>query len=228
MKTKIILPTYVTTQPSTGKKVTYRPFTVKEEKSLLLALQEDNVETVTQAIKNVITTCTDVDPDKVPYYDVEFLFLQIRSKSVGEVIELVGSCDCSPDAKTPFTVDIADIKIEPAPKVNESIKILDTDYSIICSHPSITDFSKTFSNDTDASTKVVANCIKSVYTDDEVMNWNFEETLEFVESMTPRQQKNIATFLQDMPIVKLDAGYTCSKCSKKHTNSISGFESFFI
>ena len=227
---KLIQPTYPTKLPSTGKHVTFRPFTVKEEKSLLLALQEDNIENVVCAIKNVIVACTDggVNPDDVPYYDIEFLFLQIRSKSVGEIIDLVGSCECSPEAKTQFSIDIGDLVIVPTPKGKSIIKIPDSPYTVEFVHPTISDFTKTFSTSEDSATEVVANCIHNIYTDDEVMSWSDKEKFDFVESMSPKQQKDIAKFLENMPMVKLNSTYTCVKCGKNHSENISGFASFFL
>ena len=230
MSAKIILPRYTVKLPSTGKSVQFRPYTVKEEKAILLALQEANIETMAIAIKNVVSICSDgkLDPDQMPYYDVEYLFLQIRSKSVGEVLELIGSCDCDPKNKTEFSVDIATAKVEPTPSGTKQLKIVDTQYTIEFRHPSIDDIVATFNSGGDTSEEVVANCIVKVYTDDEVMDWSKEEKLEFVESMTSRQQKNIAEFLQDMPMVKLSAPYTCRHCSKEHINVLSGFENFFV
>lgn len=227
---KIILPKYPAILPSSGKTVSFRPFTVKEEKSLLLALQEGDAATVTMAIKNVIDVCTDgeVNPDEVPYYDVEFLYMQIRSKSIGEVIDLVGSCDCSPTAKTPFSVDIADIQVLPAPSGRQMIKIPDTPYTVEFDHPTISDFSKTFNVAQDSSVEVVANCMKSVFTEDEVLDWSMKEKMEFVESMTSKQQKDMAKFLDDMPMVKLPVSYKCCKCGELNQETISGMESFFV
>jgi len=228
--TKIIQPTYPVKLPSSGKTVTYRPFTVKEEKSLLLSLQEDNIASTIEAIKSVIVVCTDgqVDPNTTPYYDIEFLFLQIRSKSVGEVIDLVGSCECDPTAKTEFSIDIGDLVIVPTPKGNAKLNVLDTPYIVEMSHPSISDFIKTFSDSDDSASEVVANCIRSVYTEDEIMDWSYAEKLNFVQSMSPKQQTNIAKFLEEMPMVKLNSTYTCNKCGKNHSENISGLESFFI
>jgi T4 bacteriophage base plate protein len=230
MTTKIILPTYVTKQPSNDKQVKFRPFNVKEEKSLLLALQEGSIETTTEAIKNVIRVCTNetVDPDTVPYYDVEFLFLQIRAKSIGEVIDLVGSCECDPKKKTEFSVDIGDVEVLPTPTGNSKIKIPDTEYTIEFRHPSIDDFAKTYQAASDSAEQVVANCIVTVFTDDEVMNWSALEKLDFVESMTTKQQKDISVFLKNMPMVKLPAKYTCKGCGSEHNTPISGFANFFV
>lgn len=227
---KIILPTYLTNLPSTGKQIKFRPFTVKEEKSLLLALQEDDMPTVVEAIKSVIDVCTIgvVDPEKTPYYDIEFLFLQIRSKSIGEIIDLVGSCECVTTAKTQFSVDIASVYIEPKPSGNAKIRIPDTNYTVEFRHPSIDDFSKTFNKKEDHAVEVVANCIVSVYTEDEVIDWTKEEKMEFVESMTTKQQKGIAEYLKIMPMVKLPTKYTCESCGKPHESIMTGFENFFV
>lgn len=227
---KIILPTYTTTQPSTGKIVKFRPFTVKEEKALLLALQEGKPEAISEAIKTVVSVCTDsaIDVLTTPYYDIEYIFLQVRAKSVGEIIDLVGSCECDPDAKTKFSVDIETTKIEPKPVGSIPIKIPDTNYTIKFRHPSIDDFIKTAEVSGENATEIVANCIVGVFTDDEVMDWSYEEKVEFVESMTTKQQKDIAEFLRNMPMVKLPAQYKCIKCGKDHTQDISGFANFFV
>lgn len=227
----IILPSYITKLPSTGKSVSFRPFTVKEEKSLLLALQENNLYTITNAIKNTVKICTDnkIDPDNHPYYDIEFLFLEIRSKSVGEIIELVGSCDCSETAKTEFSIDIAEKVLEPLPDKEQAIiKIPDSAYTIVVRHPSISNFVEAFDNEIESGAATVARCITSVYTDDEMFNWTYEEKLEFVESMSPKQQTDIIKFFENMPMVKMYARYTCKKCKKEHEEILSGFENFFV
>lgn len=228
MTIKIIQPTYLTKLPSTGETVKFRPFNVREEKALLLALQEDDIDTITNAIKNTIIACTfgEVAPEEVPYYDVEYLYLQIRSKSIGEIIELRGSCDCT-EKKTEFSVDIADIVIEPKPGTKFITKIPDTGYSMEFRHPSIDDFSLSIKNP-ESSETIVASCIVSVFTDDEIMNWSKEEKLEFVESMTTKQQRDIAVFLENMPLVKIPTKYKCVVCGKEHISAISGFESFFV
>jgi hypothetical protein len=228
--TKITHPTYVTKLPSSGKKATYRPFNIKEEKSLLLALQENSIGTVIEAIKNVITACTNgkLDPDKIPYYDTEFLFLQIRSKSIGEVIDMIGPCSCSPEAKTPFQVDIASAIINPPVQKVKTFKIPESPYTVIVRHPSIENFSNTFDVTEDSATHVVADCLEAIYTDTEVCAWSLEEKIEFVESMSPKQQRPIADFLKTMPMVQLPTVYTCCKCGTEHKSFLSGFENFFV
>lgn len=230
MSSKIIQPTYTCKQPSTGKQILYRPFTVKEEKALLLALQENNIDVIINAIKNTINICTDglVDTEKTPYYDIEYLFLQIRSKSVGEIIEMVGSCECDPKVKTEFSIDIANVYLDPVPSGTLKAHIPDTEYTIEFKHPGINDFAETFKTSGDNATTTVANCIVYVYNGDEVMTWNFKEKLEFIESMSSKQQKGVASFLSNMPMTKLPAKYTCKGCGKVHNDVISGFDNFFV
>jgi hypothetical protein len=228
---KIILPTYTVKLPSTKKTVSFRPFTVKEEKALLLALQENNIDTVAAAIKNTIEVCTSgtVDPDVHPYYDIEFLFLHIRSKSVGEIVDLIGTCTCKPNAKTEFQVDITKATVEPEPVDKLKIRIPESNFTIVLRHPSLTDFTETIKNMDEADgITTVAKCITSIYSDDEIYDYSEEEKVEFVESMSPKQQKQIAKFLDEMPTVKLDVSYTCQHCGTKNEQVMSGFENFFL
>jgi hypothetical protein len=228
---KIILPTYTIKIPSNGKTVSFRPFTVKEEKALLLALQENNLDTVGAAIRNTIEVCTFevVDPDEHPYYDLEFLFLHIRSKSVGEIVDLIGSCSCAPTAKTEFTVDITKAVVEPNPIDKLKIKIPETNYTVVLRHPSLSDFIETIKAGGKANgSGTVAKCITSIYSDDEVFEYSEQEKTEFVESMSPKQQSLIAKFLDEMPMVKLDVSFDCKHCGKHHDQIMSGFENFFL
>jgi hypothetical protein len=227
--TKLILPTYVTKLPSTGKNIEFKPFTVKEEKSLLLALQENDIDTINTAIKNIVRSCTfdKLNIETMPYYDVEYIYLKIRSKSIGEIIDLVGSCECSEEAKTKFTVDIDMVRIEPTPNTKNIITIPDTNYTVVLRHPSLDEFAMSV-QEPDNYIEIVSNCITSISDEDEVLDWVKEEKEEFVESMSPKQQVNIAEFLKEMPMVKLDAKYKCISCNKVHEYTISGYESFFI
>lgn len=225
---KLTLPTYTTIQPSTGLTVEYRPFTVREEKSLLLALESGDMKNIGTAIKNCISTCTMgvLDPTKVPYYDVEWLFLQIRGKSVGEVIDLIGNCDCG--ERTEFSVSVEDTKINPAPSKDNLIAVTDTIYSLKMQHPNLDGMIAQQTSGGEDSANVVADCILGVYTADEICDWSKTEREEFVLDMTPRMQKPVADFLRVMPQVQLDVGYTCKSCGKVHENIMSGFENFFV
>jgi hypothetical protein len=224
----IIQPTYVTTQPSTGKKIHFRPFTVKDEKALLLALQESDIDVVAAAINNIVAVCTDLNPKEIPYYDSEYIFLQIRAKSIGEIIDMIGGCTCDPKAKTEFTIDVTEATVFPEPPKNSIFKVEGTEYSVKMVHPTILDFASVIKTDAESTFEVVANCIEAVYTDEETLDWSHKEKYEFVESMTPRQQKQISAFLKEMPLVKLHSQYKCKACGKEHTKSTTGFSNFFL
>ena len=224
----IIQPTYLATQPSTGKQITFRPFTVKEEKALLLALQEADINTVTVAINNVSAACTSLDRTKIPYYDVEYIFLQIRAKSIGEQIDMIGGCTCDPKVKTEFEIDITEATVNPEPPKDKIFRVEGTEYSVKMDHPSILDFASLIKTDAEASFEVVANCITQVYTDEEVLDWSLKEKIEFVESMSPRQQKQISAFLKKMPMVHLHSKYKCKSCNKEHNRTTTGFSNFFL
>ena len=223
---QIILPTYVCKLPSTGEQIKFRPFTVKEEKSLLLAIEENDIMTIAETLKNTISACTNnkIDAETAPYYDIEYLFLQIRAKSVGELIDLIGTCSC--EKKTQFEVDISDTVVEPQPAGPLKLKIADTNYTIVMRHPSLIEYAIAFETKTSGSA-TVAKCIQTIYTDEEVFDWSYEEKLEFVESMSPRQQKEIIKFLDNMPTVKLNASFKCN-CGKTNEKILSGFTNFFV
>jgi hypothetical protein len=229
--TKIIQPTYTCIQPSTGKKIKFRPFTTKEHKALLLSLAEDDIGTISEAIKSTIAACTDIDPDNVPYYDLEFIFLQIRSKAIGEIIDLIGGCQCEPNVKNEFSVDIADLQIDPPPpKGNAKISIEGTPYTIEIRHPSIDGFIEVFKSPTADTDQAIVDSIVAVYTEDEIVTdiMTNEQKLEFIESMTPKQEANLSEFMRKMPIVKLSANYKCKKCGTNHEHTLKGFENFFV
>lgn len=226
----IVHPSYFTKLPSTGEKVKFRPFTVKEEKNLLLALQENDINVVVDSIKSTITACTmgKVNPDEIPYYDSEFLFLQIRSKSVGEVLDLIGSCECSATAKTPFSVDIESVVVTPTPTGNKRISITQSGYTVEFRHPSIEDFAEIIKTNGDAASDVVAKCIVQVFSDDEIIDMDIHGKIEFVESMSPIQQKELVSYLKNMPMTQIPTQYKCVACGKDHTSKMSGFENFFV
>jgi hypothetical protein len=223
-----LLPSYTLTQPSTGAKISYRPFTVKEEKALLLALQDDSIDTIINAIKKIVNICTGLDANKIPYYDLEYIFLKIRSKSIGEIVELIGKCDCEETpVKTEFHVNIDDVIIEPAPtKDMGMIPITDTKYFVKMHHPSLDDFIA-LGEGKDAD-EIVVDCIESVLTEDDILDKNRAEKLEFIQSISRRQRKGIEEFIAKMPAVKLNASYTCRKCGKQHESVLSGYENFFL
>jgi len=228
--TNIVQPTYILNLPSTGAKIEYRPYTVKEEKAMLLAIQEGSLDNIINSIKNLVKVCTfnTLDLSSTPYYDVEFIFLKIRSKSVGETIELMGKCDCSIDIRTDVSVDIENTRILPTPDdKNTKIVIKNTNFWAQFRHPSIDDFISLNNRELD-DMEVLSRCIVAVYDEDSEVTMTPEKKLEFLESMTPIQQQDLKKFLDSMPIVELPVEYKCKGCGKDHSLVLSGFENFFV
>jgi hypothetical protein len=156
------------------------------------------------------------------------LFLQIRAKSVGEVLDLIGSCECDASAKTPFTADIDTVTVLPKPSGTKRIHIADGSYTVEFRHPSIEDFAKIISSNGEAASDVVANCIVQIFTDEEIVEMDFAGKVEFVESMSPKQQKELMVFMKNMPMTEIPTSYKCVKCGKDHNSKLSGFENFFV
>lgn len=225
---KILQPTYIAKLPSNKKEVKFRPFVVKEERSLLLAKQEDDPKVIIESMKDLVRACTfgEIEPNDIPYYDFEYLFLSIRSKSVGETVEMIGGCNCNPEAQTPFSVDIESMVIENLDSSTE-IVLPDSDYRIKITHPNINYFLESFDTD-EAAFSVLAKAIGLVYTKDEVFEFNDSEKAEFIESMNPKQQRVLALALESMPTLKLYGNYKCNKCGKDHKINVSGVKDFFV
>lgn len=232
---KIKQTAYTTTLPSTKKHVRFRPFVVKEEKSLLLAIQDAEPKNIITTILDIVDACTfgELEVNKLPYFDVEYLFFQIRGKAVGESIDMVGYCSCEEGKEkgTPFVADIEDLIIEGLENVKNTVKIPNSEYGVVMRYPTIQEF--VFPNEVEteeaAIEDVAAHMIKSIYDQEEVFDdLPTAEKVEFIESLTPEQQKVIADFVTNMPAVKLPARYTCKFCGKKHETFATGIERFFI
>ena len=206
---KIATPTYELELPSTGKTIQYRPFLVKEEKLLVLALESEDIKEITTAIKNVIKSCIKTRGIKVetlPTFDIEYLFLNIRGKSVGEELEV--NLICPDDGKTQVSVKVSidDIKISRVEGHTNKIK-LDESLMMEMKYPSLAEFIKTnFDvNDTnvmDQSFVMIASCIDKIYSEEEVWaaaDCTKKEIDTFLEQMNSSQFKEIEKFFETMP-----------------------------
>ena len=189
----IATPTYELELPSTGKKVKYRPFLVKEEKLLVLALESEDTKQITTAIRAVLKSCIQsrgVKVDSLPTFDIEFLFLNIRGKSVGEELEVNLICPDDGETSVPVTINIDDIKIS---KSEDHTKKIHLDKSLIMEmqYPSLDEFIKNYFDFTgdpgiDQSFDLIASCIDKIYNEEEV--WSTadctkKEVKEFLEQM---------------------------------------------
>lgn len=199
-------PTYELVIPSTKKKVKYRPFFVKEEKILLLALEsEDDVE-IANAIKEIITACVLTKGFKVEElatFDIEYVFLNIRAKSVGEIIEMVVTCPDDRKTEVPLRINIDDIKVQFPEDHSNQIKLSD-DLWIEMKYPNIDTFAVK-EESVDDTFRLVASSIKKIYNDEDVWDestTSIEEFTSFVETMNSKQFAEIQKFFDTMPSLR--------------------------
>lgn len=227
----IASPTFVTKIPSTGQDIEFRPFLVKEEKMLLMALEGQDTIEITRATKKIIESCviTEIDVDKLATFDVEYLFLQLRGKSIGEVIELrVGHTEenSSCDHKTDIKINIDDIKVQ---GINTQNKIMITDQiGVKVRYPSLNDVTNLNFEDKDATFKIIASCIDVVFDADSVYDdFSGEEMVQWLEGLSQKQFDKIAAFFSTIPSLKYTVKWKCSKCKKEDHFDLEGLHSFF-
>lgn len=234
---KIATPRYELELPSTGETVTYRPFLVKEEKVLVIALESEDNKQITNAIKTVIQSCIitkGIKVEKLPTFDIEYLFLNIRGKSVGEEIEV--NIICPDDGKTqvPVTIDLDDIQVQKDEKHSKQIKI-DPTIMMEMKYPSLDQFIQNnfdFSdkNAMDQSFELISTCIDKIYTEDEVWaaaDCSKKEIKEFIESMNSTQFKDIEKFFETMPKLSHSITVTNPNTKVESVVVLEGLSSFF-
>jgi hypothetical protein len=234
---KISTPTYELELPSTGQKVAYRPFLVREEKLLVLALESEDTKQITTAIKSVIKNCIQTKGIKVealPTFDIEYLFLNIRGKSVGEEIEVNVICPDDEETYVPVTINIDDIKVLKDESHNNKIQV-DTNIVMEMKYPSLDEFIRNnfdFSEDTtmEQSFELIASCVDKIYTEEEVWaagDVTKKELMEFLDQMNSTQFKQIEKFFETMP--KLSHTVTVTNPNTKVESEVvlEGLSSFF-
>jgi len=233
----IATPTYELELPSTGKKIKYRPFLVKEEKLLVLALESEDTKQISTAIKAVLKNCIQtrgVKVENLPTFDIEYLFLNIRGKSVGEEIEVNLIAPDDKVTSVPVTINIDDIKI--SKKENHTNKIkLDETLMMQMKYPSLNEFVKNNFDfdgevDMDQSFDLIASCIDKIYSEDEV--WSTadctkKEVKDFLEQMNSLQFKEIETFFDSMPKLAHTVTFTNPNTKVESTVVLEGLSSFF-
>ncbi len=234
---KIATPTYELELPSTGKTIQYRPFLVKEEKLLVIALESEDTKQITTAIKAVLKSCIltrGIKVDHLPTFDIEFLFLNIRGKSVGEELEINITCPDDEETQVPISINLDDIKVEKKEGHTNKIK-LDSSIMMEMKYPSLNEFIKTNfdPNDTnrmDQSFDLIASCIDKIYTEEEAWatdDCTKKEMNEFLESMNSQQFKEIEEFFTTMPKLSHTIKVTNPKTKVKSDVVLEGLASFF-
>jgi len=225
----ISTPEFKTTIPSTGQKITYRPFLVKEEKILLMAMEGNDQKEIEHAIKKILTNCIldDVDVDSLAMFDMEFLFLQLRGKSVGEVIELAvthleGECKHRTDIK----VNIDDIKLS---NIEQEKKIMLTDdVGVMMKYPTMKEAMSVEGENAEAVFDILAKSIDYVFDMENVYNeFSEEELVEWINGLNQTQFQKILTFFESMPKLSYEVSWKCKECGEDDSITLEGIQSFF-
>ena len=234
---KIATPTYELVLPSSDRKIKYRPFLVKEEKILIIAMESEDQKQITNAIKSVINNCIlsrGIKVDKLSTFDIEYLFLNIRGKSVGENVEVIVTCPDDNETEVPVIIPLDEIKIKKDPDHNRDIK-LDDNLVMRMRYPSLSEFVKTnFDLDdeitVDQSFDLIISCIEQVYNEEE--SWNAsdctkKEMTEFLEQLSSKQFKEVEKFFDTMPKLSHTIKVTNPKTKVKNEVLLEGLSSFF-
>ena len=234
---KIATPTYSMVLPSTEKEINYRPFLVKEEKLLVLALESEDTKQITQAIKAVLKSCVQTKGIKVeslPTFDIEYLFLNIRGKSVGESIDVNIICPDDEKTSVKVVIDLDDIKVNKTEGHSNQIK-LDENLMMELKYPSLDEFIKNNfdfndQNAMEQSFKLIASCIDKIYNEEEVWvaaDCTKKEITEFLESMNSSQFKKIEEFFTSMPKLSHTIKVTNPNTKVESEVVLEGLASFF-
>ena len=234
---KIATPTYELELPSTGATIKYRPFLVKEEKVLVIALESEDNKQITNAIKAVLKSCIlskGIKVEDLPTFDIEYLFLNIRGKSVGEDLEVNIICPDDEKTQVPVTIALDEIEVQKDDNHTNKIKI-DDSIMMEMKYPSLEQFIKNNfdfneKNMMDQSFDLIATCIDKVYTEDEVWtaaDCTKKEMRDFLEQMNSQQFKEIETFFETMPKLSHTISVTNPKTKVKSDVVLEGLSSFF-
>lgn len=228
---KIDIPKYEVKIPSTGKTIQYRPYLVKEEKVLMIALESKSNSQIMTAMKDIVAACTfnKVDPDKLCTFDLEFLFLKLRSKSTGEISRVGLKCaHC--EAANKVEINLDDVTVKFPEKVEKKIQLND-EIGVTLSYPKTDFLSEQDGKLTpNAITDVVIACIDTIYDKSNVYHaaeQKKEELVDFVDSLNQAQFLKIQEFISTMPKLELDVQFKCEKCKKENEFTITGLQNFF-
>lgn len=238
---KINAPIFELILPSTGKPVKYRPFLVKEQKILMIALEGEDNKDMTTAMKQVINNCAvdDVDVEKMPTFDLEYFFTRLRAKSIGENVELImrhegaknkSGQEC--DGETKVNVNLMDIEVIKSEDHTDKIILDDvTGIGIKMRYPTMNSFDTSEAKtDLDLAAISILNSIDYIFDKEEIYkkeDQTKEELSEFIDSLSQDQFEKLAKFFETMPKLKHTIKWTCSKCGEKDSIDLEGMSNFF-
>jgi hypothetical protein len=233
----ISTPTYELEIPSIKKTIKYRPFLVKEEKILIIAMESEDSKQIADAVKNVISNCLitrGIKIEKLSTFDIEYLFLNIRGKSVGETVDVLITCPDDGVTKVPVSINLDEIKVEVSDQHSRDIE-LDDALTMRMKYPSMQEFIKSnFSNTNDVSVDdtfdLICSCIEQVYSEEESWNasdFSNKDLIQFLEQLTSNQFKEIEKFFETMPKLSHTVSLKNPNTNVESTVVLEGLSSFF-
>ena len=233
---------YPLTIPSTSQDVKFRPFVVKDEKALMLAMQSENEVTMVNTLRDLIKNCVeeDIDVDRLATFDLEYVFAQMRGKSVGEMVELIGKCDneeagCvdNPKAQVKLQIDITQIPVV-FPEGHDKKINLWGDVGVVMKYPTVETIIKYqgLSEDSDPEKvfDIITESMDVIYEGDElhyIKDQTVEEVNDFINNLTSDQFAKVREFFETIPSMKKEIEYTCPNCGRVHKKTLEGLQSFF-
>lgn len=213
--------------PSTGKKTKFRPFSVREERAFLTAHESADLPTMLMTLETIVRSCVKNCPTDLTTFDIEYLFVQLRAKSVGEISDAIATCvHCG--EKTPVQLKLADVKII-NDNQNKSIKLNDR-LSVIMRYPSITQVAELSTTTENLEEKAIAASIESVFFDDQVLHvkdGDMTDVIEFIYNRTETEMEQLTDFVNKIPSILLETKYNCQSCNKENNIRIERLVDFF-
>ena len=228
---KIVAPTYELEVPSTKEKITYRPFLVKEEKILLLAQEAGEESDILNAIKEIINNCTyeQLKVENLALFDLEYIFLNIRSKSVGEKIELKLLCEDDGETYVDVEIDLDKVKVNFPKKHTNTIQLTDS-ISLVMRYPEMSSLNLTTDSDTETIFHMIKNSIGQIIDGEtiyEQVDFTDEDLDAFIESLSSEHFKNIQNFFETMPKLRHEVKFKNPNTKKQNKVILEGLNSFF-
>jgi len=232
-----VTPTYTFDIPSLNKTIKFRPFVVKDEKALLIAQQSEQPSVMLDTVRDVIKSCAKepLDVESLASFDVEYLFLKLRSVSVGEIVEMIFPCDVCPptdeNARALVPINLETITVERFEGHENPILLFDN-VGVRMKYPTVATLKKIdqADDDTDLLIDIVIDCIDYIYDDEQmfpVRDQKRSDVVMFLENLTSPQFERIRTFFRTLPQLRVYVDYSCPVCGTKHNKYMEGLTSFF-
>tara|TARA_B100001142_G_scaffold248184_1_gene247996 strand:+ start:3964 stop:4674 length:711 start_codon:yes stop_codon:yes gene_type:complete len=231
---KVALPTYELEIPSNGKKIKYRPFVVKEEKLLLLALESGDDKQIEDATRTLLKNCitTRVKLEDLAIFDLEYIFLQIRAVSVGEVVEMLLTCEDDGETQVKYNLNLTDVQVIKSEDHSSKIMLSDS-MGLIMKYPSFEEFVKVSIIAKDTSEQVIeimGKCVDQIFDGEDVYDSSTtskKEFVEFIEGLTNKQFEKVQEFFSEMPVLKHEIKLKNPNTGVENSVVIQGLSNFF-